>query len=173
MILVLLMLLAAVAVGAWGQSYWYYSHAHSVGHSRRYAVYLLNGELLLEFARDYPQFIQINQAFCHGVDDPNWSPSMVGYSLSGHQRWHLAGFGWEIERRTLPTGEKPVNYYLALPLWFVTLLLIAPAVWMIVAGRRKRRRARAGLCPRCGYDLRASPDRCPECGLERQTAAFT
>jgi hypothetical protein len=50
------------------------------------------------------------------------------------------------------------------PYWMLAVLAsVVPTVWAAVRfwGRR---RTRAGLCSSCGYDLRATPDRCPECG---------
>ena len=40
---------------------------------------------------------------------------------------------------------------------------VLPGVMLMRAWRR-RRRGRRGLCRQCGYDLRASPARCQECG---------
>ena len=51
-----------------------------------------------------------------------------------------------------------------LPYWFITTALAAPAAVRLVVRYRNRRRFGAGLCPQCGYDLRATPARCPECG---------
>jgi hypothetical protein len=53
------------------------------------------------------------------------------------------------------------------PYWAVLLAVVAPAgLWLGRAwrGARVRRRRRMGLCPACGYDLRGTPERCPECG---------
>jgi hypothetical protein len=63
------------------------------------------------------------------------------------------------------------------PVCLLPYFLIAPLFAFLPAGVwltrlvRRRRRARVGLCPACGYDLRATPDRCPECGTAPPPAA--
>lgn len=74
-------------------------------------------------------------------------------------RWH--GFA-------LVTGERwnDDHHDLFLPGWFLTVVLyIPPAIWL--GRRRSKSSGRApGCCALCGYDLRASAGRCPECGAE-------
>jgi predicted amidophosphoribosyltransferase len=50
------------------------------------------------------------------------------------------------------------------PDWVVMLPACVLPFWWIVGKGLRRKRRREGCCPACGYDLRATPDRCPECG---------
>jgi len=57
-----------------------------------------------------------------------------------------------------------MNRVVMVPWYAVTLLAATlPAVWARRMIRRRRRQSR-GTCVACGYDLRATPGRCPECG---------
>lgn len=80
---------------------------------------------------------------------------VIGRNYDEPGKWLWAGdaFGSpdvyaEVGVRTLVV----VVVFAALPLW-----------WCAIALRRFRGTGQ-GRCPMCGYDLRATPDRCPECG---------
>jgi len=66
----------------------------------------------------------------------------------------------------LLAGADSTGWWLALPYWLPALLLSAYPIWLARSRRIRRRRHEQGLCLSCGYDLRQSTSRCPECGAD-------
>ena len=75
-----------------------------------------------------------------------------------------SGFGLRYEVSTRWKGYTTRYFMLTVRPWLpMAALGVMPGFW--VMGFWKSRRARGtGLCAVCGYDLRATPARCPECG---------
>ncbi|HEY8667494.1 MAG TPA: hypothetical protein VIL86_12565 [Tepidisphaeraceae bacterium] len=96
------------------------------------------------------------------VPSPHAPPSVLGRAAEwlGFELAHVT----EIHSEASPAFSRADHFGVVLPAWFLALLFaILPAIWL----RRRmilRKRSRLGLCKTCGYDLRATPLRCPECG---------
>jgi len=79
-------------------------------------------------------------------------------------RWRFARFLWASHD---PPGERYSLRLLMIPYWsLAAATAVLPIRWLYRFRRDRLRRTRreSGLCATCGYDLRASPGRCPECG---------
>jgi hypothetical protein len=108
--------------------------------------------------------------YAREVPDPSavTEAELGAYLLSigprDHVSWVRCGFVWW--RWQGWSGNSIAT--LIIPDWSVaTATAFMPLAWALARIRRsqvRRRKGRMGRCPGCGYDLRATPDRCPECG---------
>jgi hypothetical protein len=102
----------------------------------------------------------------------NGGGTMVGAEVTPSR----LGFGWA--SGASPPSAAPRRpgrrfWLVSLPWWSLLLAASAPPLYRLLPtlGRLTRRARRfirtppvTGLCDKCGYDLRATPGRCPECG---------
>jgi hypothetical protein len=79
----------------------------------------------------------------------------------------LQSMGFRYNRETASDEQSDFDCTaMSVPLWF---LMVVSAIWASSLRRRRllQRGTRAWFCNNCGYDLRGSGERCPECGTLR------
>jgi hypothetical protein len=103
---------------------------------------------------------------------PGFFSRMKALSPMVNQGWQhrdkrvRSGIQWwpHYSREELNANPPMIYTQLSVPNWMLLVAFaVLPVVWLI-RRRRARRRLLVGRCRQCGYDLRATPDRCPECG---------
>lgn len=144
------LLLCVAAVALWVRSHWAFDH---LGYTTdRGSVALANpkGGLLLYTDAIDAATIRRRKGFAHFRESALDMAEAFG---SPHRRWG-----------PVRVWSGPPHRIVVVQWWLpAALLAVAPGAWL--ADRvRLRRRHLLGLCPACGYDLRASKERCPECG---------
>jgi hypothetical protein len=145
-----------------GESFTYCGHGHRV-----MVVFMGNSALALHqslWGQD-PKWEELRYPF--DASDP--APvSDFFQDVSGKKLWHGLGF-YQVSHEADFDGTM-----IMAPKWLlIALTALLPALW-IEAWRRRRKMARRvseGLCVTCGYDLRATPNRCPECGTVPGTSS--
>jgi hypothetical protein len=86
--------------------------------------------------------------------------------------WRDTSMGFGASHTDQPGTERHDEYWnVSMPAWAPLVLCAMPISIAWWRRRRRIRQACQGLCQVCGYDLRASNDRCPECGTLVPTPA--
>ena len=105
----------------------------------------------LEGAVDFDVLVAVARQF----SDPNWADV--------HKRVDRLGFQIYTARTGVLVPGRAYQRIL-IPFWFLTVLFAAMPLLRARRAWDRRRWLGPNACRACGYDLRATPERCPECG---------
>ena len=124
--------------------------------------------LRLELVGNHPRRIE------HRTRQPNSLRWVLNNQHYEKRQFRLLGFGYgEFREMMAPSWQSPPPrrmipqfkvFICAAPYWFLFLAACVPPAWRAWRSDNQPAASRSALCPSCNYDLRATPDRCPECG---------
>jgi hypothetical protein len=119
-----------------------------------------SGQLLLSRDRPWLEPAEVRP----GIKTLSYERSFLGFGTRQSQESRT----WQNQSASRSIGYTTNIKSYFVPLWFCCIVFsILPLIQYPRILRRLYRRRR-GLCPDCGYDLRASPTKCPECGTTIQ-----
>ena len=121
-------------------------------HQGRLLIFFVSGSYVRWFERSTDQYRSTDAEvdYCRRVAEVQPLPM-----------FRLAGFEW-----TGINFKSTFPGFVAIPYWFIATILAALSLWAILRRRSQRQRFLPGHCRACGYDLRGTNGKCPECGQD-------
>jgi hypothetical protein len=136
------------------------------------AVFAVLTLLLIVMSFLRPIVLPLGGAVIDGTACIQWPVTEVATSVEPLVEIH-GGLGLYYVHRRLPASRAVTSHpnllmvFLYSPLLLFSILSATEYTHRLHRRYRARKRMTQGLCVQCGYDLRATPDRCPECGTVR------
>jgi hypothetical protein len=93
-----------------------------------------------------------------------WQTTRVPELLNDERQRRFLYRGRELHGWQWAVAKYARESFVIQPPWLIVTLRLSLAFGEWEKRKLARWRLSRGLCPACGYDLRATPDRCPECG---------
>ena len=167
------LLVCVAACVLWGSSYRYIDEVHFGRVPFSISVFSQQGLCRADWTARWPGH-SYGLAGRHKALRPKDLDRGSGYFLRecGTRAGPFGAGEWVVPcGNTTPGGpDIPTPYAVVVaPHWALALVAAVLPASRFLHRRHNQRRARAGLCRSCGYDMRATPGRCPECGTTAES----